>query len=282
MIIDLKKEQMSISEALFIAKPHDTIILDDIIYYEKIVVDKPFIKMVGKPNTTITYGDTANTIRDGIKLGTTKSATFTVKEEAHDFYAYSITFLNSYEKKSQDGEQAVAFKSEASNTYLNKCKFISYQDTLYFDYGINNLIVDSYICGDIDFIFGSADLVIYNSTITSRAKFNTSYYFAPSTLIQNRYGFVVYKSLFNQDGDIKSYICRPWYPSKQISPVVPKLSVIDSEFVGDISLDVIKMREDHPDYHEIEIINGDFNNENRLNKIDFINKTIDYYKNIEF
>ena len=53
MIIDLKKEQMSISEALFIAKPHDTIVLDDIIYYEKIVVDKPFIKMVGKPNTTI-------------------------------------------------------------------------------------------------------------------------------------------------------------------------------------------------------------------------------------
>ena len=46
MIIDLKKEQMSISEALFIAKPHDTIILDDIIYYETIVVDKPFIKMV--------------------------------------------------------------------------------------------------------------------------------------------------------------------------------------------------------------------------------------------
>ena len=44
-------------------------------------------------------------------------------------------------------------------------------------------------------------------------------------------------SLFNQDGEIKSYICRPWYPSKQISPVVPRLSVIDSEFVGDISLD---------------------------------------------
>ncbi len=282
MIIDLKKEQMSISEALFIANPHDTLLLDDIIYYEKIVLDKPFIKMIGKTNTTISFDDTAGTIIDGIKLGTTNSATFLVKEEAHDFYAYSITFLNSHEKKISDGEQAVAFKSEASNTYLNKCKFISYQDTLYFDYGINNLIVDSYICGDIDFIFGSADLVIYNSTITSRAKFSTSYYFAPSTLIQNRNGIVVYKSLFNQDGEIKSYICRPWYPSKQISPVIPKLCVIDSEFVGDISLEVIKMREDNSNYHEIDIINDDLDNKKRLNKIDFINKTLDYYKNIEF
>lgn len=262
MIIDLEKEKMSISEALFIAKPYDVILLENKTYEEEINIETPHLTFKGKENTKISLELWASKVdsKTGKKLGTTGSAVVKVKESANNSCFESIIFENSHKKKYEDnGEQAVAFKTSASFTLIKNCKFISYQDTLYIDNGYNNLVIDSYIEGDIDFVFGSADCLFINTVLASKTMNKYSYYTAPSTLAQNRYGFVFFDSKFKQLNDTKTYVGRPWYPTTAKSPIIPKLYFINCEFEGDIEPSYIKMKESDPNYHRLSFYNSKLN-----------------------
>lgn len=253
MIIDLEKEELTINQALFIAKENDVLILGNKTYNEQVIVTTKNLTFKGSTNTIISNNYHNGLIINGNKLGTTTSATFLIKEEAINTKILDITFVNSHVVSKDTNNQAVAFKSEASNTIIDNCKFLSNQDTLYMDFGFNNVIKNSYVEGDIDFIFGSADCFFINCKINTVNNNRNAYFTAPSTIVFNNYGFVFYKCEFNTS--YPCYIGRRWYPSKAESPVYPRLTIIDSKLNGNINLDFIKMTESNPEYYEFKINN---------------------------
>ena len=266
MIIDLNKElNMTLGEALFIAKQFDTIILAPKIYNEKITISQPNLTIIGTNGSTITWDDYSSKIipinygGDGTKtFGTTGSATFTVKESANGFHIKNVTIINSHKRDKLSGNQAVAFKSEIHNLLIEDCKFISRQDTLYIDNGINNRVINSYIEGDVDFIFGSADCVFYNCEIKGLKHTSDIYYTAPSTLAINDYGFIFKKCRFSTLNAV-TYIGRAWFPGGAFQPLYPILSMIDCEFSGDTIFELIQMHEGDPLTKKVCLYNCKYN-----------------------
>lgn len=263
MIIDLINNDLSLSEALKQASDGDTILLDDKTYNEKIYVYKKNITIIGNGSSAISYNDSNATIipasfgGDGIKTwGTTGSATFTVKEGADGFTAKNVTFINSFDRrKVTKGGQAVAFKSEISNMKIENCKFISQQDTLYVDLGKNNTIINSYIEGDVDFIFGSADCEFINCDIKAVNIHGKAFYLAPDTYIANEKGFVFNNCRFTADDNMELHLGRAWFPGGAIMPVFPIATLIDCKLYGDINMDLIQMHEKDPRTYSLKLIN---------------------------
>lgn len=285
MIIDLEKENMTINEALFIAKPNDTILLGNRIYNETLLIETPNLTFIGKDNTKISYSLHAGLKnQNGTNIGTTGSSIVRLLPSAKNNKFINIIFENSYLKLGGDrGEQAVAFKSEASFTYIKNCKFYSFQDTFYIDSGYMNLVIDSYIEGDVDFIFGSADCLFKNVIVAAKANNNLdSFYTAPSTIAVNRRGFIFKDSKFIQLNNTKTYVGRGWYPTTAKSPVIPRLKFIDCSFNGNIDLNLIKMNEDDLDIDILDYYNSKLNDEliNNTNTDDsseYINEVLEYY-----
>ena len=278
MIIDLEKENLTINAALFIAKENDVLKLGNKTYNEQVEISIKNLTFIGSENTIIENDYHSGMIVNGKKIGTTTSATFRILEEASNTKIYNITFKNNHVRIPGSGNgQAVAFKSEAFNTYIENCKFISRQDTFYMDFGTNNIVKDSYIEGDIDFIFGSADCVFYNCKFHTVDTNKLAYFIAPSTIITNNYGFIFYKCEFYTD--FKCDLGRGWFPSKATSPVYPKTSIIDSKLIGDINPNLVLM-------HQIDLgkeyslkINNSYLNGNLLGN-DNVEEELKYIKEL--
>ena len=247
MKIDLKKLNLTLAEAIRIALPKDELYLDDKVYNEKIVLYKPNITLIGKENTVIVFGDSHSTpIRygNGGVYGTTGSATFRVLEEAEGFRAYNITFMNDFMRNGKPNGQAVAFKSECSNMHIKDCKFIGHQDTLYIDFGNNNVIENSYICGDIDFIFGSADCIFKNCHIHAvNDEKDIGFYTAPSTYCVNQNGLVFENCTFTHADGMDMYLGRPWFPGGAKMDVFPKIAFKDCKISENVKLYLKKMHD---------------------------------------
>lgn len=283
-MLDLNLLKISLKDALKIAKEGETILLENKTYNEKIEVDKKNITLIGDELTKISYnahsgmvipydlgGDGKETFR------TTTSATVRIKEGADGFKAFGITFENSFKREENTECQAVAFKSEINDLAIENCKFIGEQDTLYIDAGKNNKISSSYIEGDIDFIFGSADCVFYNCKFHTVDTNKLAYFIAPSTIITNNYGFIFYKCEFYTD--FKCDLGRGWFPSKATSPVYPKTSIIDSKLIGDINPNLVLM-------HQVDLgkkyslkINNSYLNDNLLGN-DNVEEELKYIKEL--
>ena len=278
MIIDLEKENLTINAALFIAKENDVLKLGNKTYNEQVEVSIKNLTFIGFENTIIENDYHSGMIVNGKKIGTTTSATFRILEEAINTKIYNITFKNNHVRIPGSGNgQAVAFKSEAFNTYIENCKFISRQDTFYMDFGTNNIVKDSYIEGDIDFIFGSADCVFYNCKFHTVDTNKLAYFIAPSTIITNNYGFIFYKCEFYTD--FKCDLGRGWFPSKATSPVYPKTSIIESKLIGDINPNLVLM-------HQVDLgkkyslkINNSYLNGNLLGN-DNVEEELKYIKEL--
>lgn len=268
MIFDLKDTFMMLQDALDNAKEYDTIILDNKTYYEKIEISIPNLTIEGRENSCIAFDATNQAIiplsmgGDGIKtFGTTGSATFRVLEGADGFKCRNVKFVNYFKRQKGTQGQAVAFKSEISNLYMENCSFNSLQDTLYIDYGTNNRIVNCYIEGDIDFVFGSADCYFDNCTIVAVAGNETAYFTAVDTYEYNKIGFVFDNCKFISKENVHSKLGRAWYPKGARCNVMPLLTVKNSTFIGDIDPYVIQMHEGDPDRHIIKVENCLLNGE---------------------
>lgn len=251
MIIDLKEKNLSINEALRLAKPNDVLLLDEKTYVEKVHIDTPYITLQGSSNTKISFGATSKDILpyklggDGLKTyGTTGSATVLVSSSAIGFQAIGITFENSFKRDGRQQAQAVAFKSETSHILLKDCIFIGHQDTLYLDYGKENVLVNCSIFGDIDFIFGSADCIFKNCRVHAVGdEIKLAFYTAPDTYEDNKQGFVFKECSFTLDPNMEAYLGRPWYPSLALKAVQPRAQFISCKFSKDIKLCLKKMHE---------------------------------------
>lgn len=243
----------SLKEVLADAKPYDEIYLKDAYYYGKFEIKTPHLSIYGN-NSIIDYDAYHGLLirpvdgGDGIKTyGTTGSSTLTVKPGAENLYVEGLTIRNSYRRKVGDKHtQNVAFKTEAKNGRYFNCRFLGNQDTLYIDED-NNAFKECYIEGNVDFIFGRGDALIYDSTIKCLQILDSNaYVLAPSTFVTSNYGLVLYNSEILSEEGKERYLGRAWYPGEHIDKVRPRAFFKDVTMPSDMTMSLIQMHENDP------------------------------------
>ncbi len=192
----------------------------------KVPANKPHVTIQGtggsRKDTVIVYNNAAGTPKpDGSgTYGTGGSATAAV--EADDFQARNLTFSNDFDEKANQnlsGHQAVALRTAADKVFLDGVIVDGDQDTLLLDTAAKDrlgrvYVVNSYVMGNVDFIFGRATAVVDRSVITLKKRWDGSsggYVTAPSTAA-NRKGILIANS--SVGGDVSAagfYLGRPWH-----------------------------------------------------------------------
>lgn len=192
----------------------------------KVPANKPHVTIQGaggsRKDTVIVYNNASGTPKpDGSgTYGTGGSATVAV--QADDFQARNLTISNDFDEaanQSLSGHQAVALRTAADKVLLDGVIVSGDQDTLLVDTAAKDKLgrvymTNSYVIGNVDFIFGRATAVIDKSVITLKKRWNgTSAYYvtAPSTAA-NRKGILIANSTVNGDvSDRSFYLGRPWH-----------------------------------------------------------------------
>ena len=212
----------------------ETIFIKNGTYNERVEITHNNITLIGESmdNVIITTDYYALlTMPDNTKRGTSRSYTFFV--HANNFHAYNITFVNSSGFGTEVG-QAIAVYAEGDNITFKNCKLLGHQDTLFtgplplkekqpggftgpteFAPRIlsRQLYEDCFICGEIDFIFGSSTAYFKNCTLfaLNRNEPINSYYTAPSTYEGQAFGYVFDNCTFTGNCPPKSVaLSRPW------------------------------------------------------------------------
>ncbi|MEU8648762.1 pectinesterase family protein [Streptomyces sp. NPDC048737] len=190
----------------------------------KVPSNKPHVTIQGtggsRKDTTIVYNNASGTPKPGGgTYGTGGSATVAV--EADDFQARNLTISNDFDEAAhQDiAGQAVALRTAADKIFLDGVIVSGDQDTLLVDTASKDKLgrvymANSYVVGNVDFIFGRATAVIDRSVITLKKRWNgtsAGYVTAPSTAA-GRKGILIANSTVNGDvSDRSFYLGRPWH-----------------------------------------------------------------------
>ena len=242
-----KNHYSSLTEAIA-AIPADsaepvTIFLSAGTYHEKVTIARPFVTLIGEDTDTtiITYDDCATQLMpDGSKRGTFRS--YTMFLDGDDITLSNLTIRNAAFPRSKAG-QALALYADGDRIIVKNCRLESYQDTLFtgplppaplspggftgpkeFAQRIvgRQYYTNCYICGDIDFIFGSAIAYfesceiasVYSEELASDKDGNTPVYgyaTAASTPEGYPYGYVFHNCRFTGTVPDRSvYLGRPW------------------------------------------------------------------------
>ncbi|MFJ9589226.1 pectinesterase family protein [Streptomyces acidicola] len=207
----------------------------------KVPSNKPHVTIQGtgasRKDTVITYDNAAGTPKPGGgTYGTSGSASVTV--EADDFQARNLTINNDFDEarnQSLSGHQAVALRTAADKVFLDGVIVNGDQDTLLLDTAAKDrlgrvFVTNSYVTGNVDFIFGRATAVIDRSVITLKKRWDGSsagYITAPSTAA-GRKGILINRSTVN--GDVSAgtfYLGRPWHAGGDAS-LDPQTTVRES------------------------------------------------------
>jgi pectinesterase len=143
--------------------------------------------------------------------GTAQSSTFTSK--AAGLQLMNLTVSNDFAAPASGSNiQAVALYATGDKTVLQNVRLHGFQDTLYVDSPSPTAIArvyikDSFIEGDTDFMFGRAVMVIDGGEIhylSSRKGTGSGVHFAPSTHVDNMYGFLATQVNFTADAGAPS------------------------------------------------------------------------------
>ncbi|MFH9006921.1 pectinesterase family protein [Streptomyces afghaniensis] len=213
----------------------------------KVPSNKPHVTIQGtggsRKDTTIVYNNASGTPKPGGgTYGTGGSATVAV--EADDFQARNLTISNDFDEKANQqlsGHQAVALRTAADKVFLDGIIVSGDQDTLLLDTaGKDRLgrvyVANSYVIGNVDFIFGRATAVVDKSVITLKKRWDgtsAGYVTAPSTAA-NRKGILIANSTVN--GDVSGgsfYLGRPWHAGGDAS-LDPQTTVRNTSLSGAI------------------------------------------------
>ena len=226
---DVMTVQAAVDAAPVDSQEQITILVRPGAYRETVTVpaDKPHLAIVGttgRPEDVVIVGDHCNGCLkpDGTTYGTTGSATVTLKGD--DFSARAVTFANDFDEAAHpeiSGKQAVAVKTTGDRMVFQNVRFLGNQDTLYVDapgwaYISRVYVRDSYVEGDVDFIFGRATAVFDHVRIhgLDRSLNPAGYFTAPSTQIANPHGYLITHSVLTSDAPAQTYFLgRPWHPS---------------------------------------------------------------------
>ncbi|WP_405735038.1 pectinesterase family protein [Streptomyces sp. NBC_00028] len=191
----------------------------------KVPSNKPHVTIQGtggsRKDTVIVYNNASGTPKpDGSgTYGTGGSATVAV--DADDFQARNLTISNDFDEAAHTdiAQQAVALRTSADKVFLDGVIVSGDQDTLLMDTAAKDklgrvYLTNSYVIGNVDFIFGRATAVIDKSVITLKKRYNgtsAGYVTAPSTAA-DRKGFLIANSTVNGDVSAASfYLGRPWH-----------------------------------------------------------------------
>jgi len=215
---------------------------------EQVVIDKPFVHLIGEDRKGSVISHLAAsglTAPDGKRWGTFRTPTLFVR--APDFVARSLTIQNTFDGLAEmskpgglhshdgAGPQAVALMLDkgSDRARLTEVDILGYQDTLFPDAG-RSLFERCLIAGSYDFIFGAGRAWLEQCEIRSRPRPVDpvdGYIVAPSTPIEQPFGFVFHRCRLTADPGVKRhsvYLGRPWRPSG----VFPDGRYGDPRFVG--------------------------------------------------
>jgi pectin methylesterase-like acyl-CoA thioesterase len=197
-----------------------------------LTVSKPNIVLLGAtPNASdvvITYDNASGTVKpDGSgTYGTTGSATVLIK--GSNVTTRNLTIENAYQETGSGSEQAVALKTSGDRLVFDNVRLLGDQDTLYVDSPTQGALArsyftNSYIEGDVDFIFGRGTAVFDRSTLkaaTRGSATNNGYVTAASTDKSLTYGYLITDSTIVSDAPAQSFsLGRPWQPSGDVNAV---------------------------------------------------------------
>ncbi|MEV0977050.1 pectinesterase family protein [Streptomyces sp. NPDC049915] len=191
----------------------------------KVPSTKPHVTIQGtggsRKDTVIVYNNASGTPKpDGSgTYGTAGSATVAV--EADDFQARNLTLRNDFDEAAhQDiAQQAVALRTASDRVLLDSVIVEGDQDTLLLDTASKDepgrvYMTNSYVVGNVDFVFGRATAVIDHSVLTLKKRWNgtsAGYVTAPSTAT-DRKGILIANSTVTGDVSPGSfYLGRPWH-----------------------------------------------------------------------
>jgi pectinesterase len=211
-------------------------------YYEKIIIAKPNIHLIGadKETTRLYYNAYAGQqatepgASPGQIWGTSGSATLTIR--AANIRVQNITVENTFDFPGNDAlviddpkritnTQAVALHlDKGSDRFLARdVRVLGYQDTLFINSG-RSWFDRSLVAGNIDFIFGNGNALFTHSEIKTlrRAKPGVphGYVVAPSTNINSEYGFTFIDCILTRDRSVpdnSTPLGRPWHPTTQFA-----------------------------------------------------------------
>ena len=208
------------------------------IYREKLTLEKPCVTLLGlgdsPSDTVLSYDDFGNdTMPDGSRRGTFRSYTLFV--HAADVTLRNLTVENASGDSATHG-QAIALYAECDRFVVDSCRLLGHQDTLFTgplppkEIQKNGFIgptqsapringrqyyKNCYICGDIDFIFGSATAFFENCELESLHREDPDiegYVTAASTPEGQEYGYVFSHCRFLGSSCAAGsvYLGRPW------------------------------------------------------------------------
>jgi pectin methylesterase-like acyl-CoA thioesterase len=179
------------------------------------------------------------TIKDRAQIGTFGTATVWVQNNG--FQARNLTFENGYNKDTGNARaeelpninnvhhQALALQVDgADKAQFENIRLIGFQDTLYLKSPqiattSRSFFNNSYIEGDVDFIFGDSTAYFHQTEIKSLGDRGLSYAAAPDTHVKTKYGFVFDNCSFTHDGSANArtgtfYLLRQWFHSARCTP----------------------------------------------------------------
>ena len=225
-----------------------TVYIEPGIYHEKLTIDRPFLTFIGtgedSADTIITYDDYAfDLMPDGMKRGTFRS--YSVFIDTHDITMKNLTIENASGDSATHG-QALALYADGDRLFFEQVRLLGHQDTLFTgplppkEKEVNGFIgpkqyapringrhyyKNCYICGDVDFIFGSATAYFEGCTIESLSRYKGTdafdeggnpkiqgYVTAASTAEGQEYGYVFSncRLIAPQCPAASVYLGRPW------------------------------------------------------------------------
>jgi len=179
--------------------------------YREIVTipaDKPYITLKGL-GSTASQTVIVNNHSNAGGYGTFNSAT--VFAYGHDLSVTNLTIANDY----GEGSQAVAAHLNGDRQIFNNVRFLGNQDTLLVNENTRAYVVNSYIEGTVDFIFGGGTAVFDRCQIYERRS-SGGPITAASTPATKTYGFLFYKSTITGATNNTTQLGRPWRPDGQV------------------------------------------------------------------
>lgn len=141
--------------------------------------------------------------------GTSGSATFFAK--GADLVATNLTIANDY----GEGSQAVAANLEGARLVFRNVRFTGNQDTLLVNDAARAYVVDSYVEGTVDFIFGGGTAV-FDRTSVYQKRSTGGPVTAARTDPAKQYGFLFYKSTITGKTAATTQLGRPWGADAQV------------------------------------------------------------------
>jgi pectinesterase len=178
--------------------------------YREIVTipsNKPYITLQGAGSTSSGVVIVNNHSSAG-GYGTSGSATVFVN--GHDFVGQNLTISNDY----GEGSQAVAANLNADRSIYNNVRFLGNQDTLLTN-NYRAYIVNSYVTGTVDFIFGGATAVFNNTSIYEKRSTGGPIT-AANTDAAKTYGLLFYKCTITGAVNNTTQLGRPWGAAAQV------------------------------------------------------------------